>query len=106
MLTANQLRQAARQVRRDITHIETDVLLTYLLEMFVERGLTNDLAFKGGTMLRKMVFGRKDASRPTSTSLSDRSEISMMLSYIYSSPLTKNIVALGFGRSAKALSPK
>jgi len=57
MLTANQLRQAASQARRDIAHIETDVLLTYLLEMFVERGLTNDLAFKAGTMLRKMVFG-------------------------------------------------
>ena len=42
-----------------MTHIETDALLTFLLEMFVEYGLMNDLAFKGGTMLRKMVFGQQ-----------------------------------------------
>ena len=31
--------------------------LTYLLQLFHEKGLTAHLAFKGGTMLRKMVFG-------------------------------------------------
>jgi predicted nucleotidyltransferase component of viral defense system len=31
--------------------------LTYLLQLFTEKGLMEHLAFKGGTMLRKMVFG-------------------------------------------------
>ena len=57
MLSLSQLRQAAGQAKRDIHHIEIDVLLTFLLQMFSENGLMNDLAFKGGTMLRKMVFG-------------------------------------------------
>lgn len=58
MLTANQLRQsAARSGARDIANVEIDVILTYLLQLFHEKGLTEHLAFKGGTMLRKMVFG-------------------------------------------------
>jgi predicted nucleotidyltransferase component of viral defense system len=58
MLTAQQLRQvAARSGARDITKVEIDVILTILLQLFHERGLTEHLAFKGGTMLRKMVFG-------------------------------------------------
>src|ERR1700741_4988455 len=58
MLTINQLRQvAARSGARDIANVEIDVLLTYLLQLFHERGLFEHLAFKGGTMLRKMVFG-------------------------------------------------
>jgi hypothetical protein len=58
MLTAQQLRQvAARSGARDITKVEIDVILTFLLQLFHETGLTEHLAFKGGTMLRKMVFG-------------------------------------------------
>lgn len=58
MLTAQQLRQvAARSGARDIGNVEIDVLLTHLLQLFHEKGLTDHLAFKGGTMLRKMVFG-------------------------------------------------
>jgi predicted nucleotidyltransferase component of viral defense system len=58
MLTANQLRQVAgRTGARDIGNVEIDVILTYLLQLFVEKDITAHLAFKGGTMLRKMVFG-------------------------------------------------
>ncbi|RUP07821.1 nucleotidyl transferase AbiEii/AbiGii toxin family protein [Hyphomicrobium sp.] len=58
MLTVNQLRGVARQAgARDIGIVEIDVILTHLLQMFVERGLATHVAFKGGTMLRKMVFG-------------------------------------------------
>jgi predicted nucleotidyltransferase component of viral defense system len=60
MLTTNQLRRiAARTAARDIGNVEIDVVLTYLLQLFYEKGLTAILAFKGGTMLRKMVFGAR-----------------------------------------------
>jgi predicted nucleotidyltransferase component of viral defense system len=60
MLTTAQLRQAAsRSGARDIGVIEIDVMLTHLLQLFQERGLTEHLAFKGGTFLRKMIFGRR-----------------------------------------------
>jgi predicted nucleotidyltransferase component of viral defense system len=79
MLTANQLRQvAARSGARDIANVEIDVILTYLLQLFHERGLMEHLAFKGGTMLRKMVFGPRgrlstdlDFTRRTTISLDD-----------------------------------
>lgn len=58
MLTAQQLRQvAARSGARDIGNVEIDVILTHLLQLLHEKGLMEHLAFKGGTMLRKMVFG-------------------------------------------------
>jgi predicted nucleotidyltransferase component of viral defense system len=58
MLTANQLRQvASRSGARDIGNVEIDVILTYLLQLLAEKGITGHVAFKGGTMLRKMVFG-------------------------------------------------
>jgi hypothetical protein len=45
MLTANQLRQsAARSGARDIGNVEIDVILTYLLQLFHEKGLTEHLA--------------------------------------------------------------
>jgi predicted nucleotidyltransferase component of viral defense system len=60
MLTTNQLRQiAARTAARDIGNVEIDVALTYLLQLLYEKGLTAILAFKGGTMLRKIVFGAR-----------------------------------------------
>ena len=58
MLTVSQLRQtAARSGARDIGNVEIDVILTHLLQLFHETGLTKHLAFKGGSMLRKIVFG-------------------------------------------------
>ncbi len=58
MLNTSQLRQvAARSGARDIGAVEIDVILTLLLQLFSEKGVMAHLAFKGGTMLRKMVFG-------------------------------------------------
>lgn len=60
MLTTSQLRQAAALSGvRDIAAIEVDVVLTHLLQLFHDKGLTDHLAFKGGTYLRKMIFGPK-----------------------------------------------
>ncbi len=58
MLTTAQLRQIAGQTRRDITNIEIEVILTFLLQLFHDRRFSEHLAFKGGTMLRKMIFGQ------------------------------------------------
>lgn len=58
MLSVNDLRKvAARSGARDISNVEIDVILTYLLQLFTEKGITGHVAFKGRTMLRKMVFG-------------------------------------------------
>lgn len=40
-----------------IDYVEIDVLLTHLLQRMSEEGVLDHLIFKGGTMLRKMVFG-------------------------------------------------
>ncbi|MBI4700540.1 MAG: nucleotidyl transferase AbiEii/AbiGii toxin family protein [Deltaproteobacteria bacterium] len=42
---------------RDKLVAERDVVLTYALKALVDTRLANDLAFKGGTCLRKVVFG-------------------------------------------------
>jgi hypothetical protein len=58
MLSANDLRKvAARSGARDIGNVEIDVILTHLLQLFCDIGITEHVAFKGGTMLRKIVFG-------------------------------------------------
>lgn len=58
MLAVGELRHvAARSGARDIGKAEIDVILTHLLQLFVEKGIAEHVAFKGGTMLRKMVFG-------------------------------------------------
>jgi predicted nucleotidyltransferase component of viral defense system len=58
MLALNDLRKvAARSGARDIANVEIDVILTHLLQLFTEAGIADHVAFKGGTMLRKMVFG-------------------------------------------------
>lgn len=58
MLTTTELRNVAkRSGARDIGNVEIDIILTHILQLFHERGLLEHLAFKGGTMLRKMVFG-------------------------------------------------
>jgi len=60
MITTSELRRiAARSGARSIRNVEIDIILTYLLQLFYERGLLEHLAFKGGTMLRKMVFGAR-----------------------------------------------
>lgn len=40
-----------------LDYIEIDVILTHLLQRMSEEGVMDHLIFKGGTMLRKMVFG-------------------------------------------------
>ena len=58
MITTSELRRiATRSGARQIRNVEIDIILTLLLQLFHERGLLDHLAFKGGTMLRKMVFG-------------------------------------------------
>lgn len=58
MISANEIRRiAAKSGARNVKNVETDILLTFLLQLFHERGVLQHLAFKGGTMLRKMVFG-------------------------------------------------
>lgn len=58
MLTAQQLQLVSRQSgARNIENVEIDIILTHLLQLMHERGLADHLAFKGGTMLRKMIFG-------------------------------------------------
>jgi predicted nucleotidyltransferase component of viral defense system len=58
MLTTDQIRKVAAQSgARDIEKVETDIILTHLLQLFHEKGITEHVAFKGGTMLRKMIFG-------------------------------------------------
>jgi predicted nucleotidyltransferase component of viral defense system len=58
MLAVNELRKvASRAGARDIGNVEIDVILTHLLQLFTESGISGHVAFKGGTMLRKMVFG-------------------------------------------------
>jgi predicted nucleotidyltransferase component of viral defense system len=55
MLRANQLRQVAgRSGARDIGNVEIDVILTYLFQLFAEKGIMDHVGFKGGTMLREM----------------------------------------------------
>jgi predicted nucleotidyltransferase component of viral defense system len=58
VITTSEMRRiATRSGARSIRNVEIDIILTYLLQLFHERGLLEHLAFKGGTMLRKMVFG-------------------------------------------------
>lgn len=42
---------------RDKLVAELDVVLTYALAALVDDGVMTELAFKGGTCLRKLVFG-------------------------------------------------
>ena len=42
---------------RDKLVAERDVVLTYALRVLFDAGLMNHLAFKGGTCLRKLIFG-------------------------------------------------
>ena len=58
MLTQAQVqRYTVESGLRDINIAQTEVVLTYLLQLFSERGLLDKMAFKGGTCLRKMILG-------------------------------------------------
>ncbi len=60
MLTRAQVqRYAADSGLRDMMIAEKEVVLTFLLQLFTERGILDRLAFKGGTCLRKMHFGNQ-----------------------------------------------
>ncbi len=76
MLNVNDMRKAAaRSGARDIGNVEIDIILTHLLQLFVERGIAEHVAFKGGTMLRKMLFGPR-GRLSTDLDFTRRSEIS------------------------------
>ena len=69
MLTANQLRQVAgRSGARDIGNVEIDVILTYLLQLFSEKGIMDHVGFKGGTMCEKWSLVRAAGFQPISIS--------------------------------------
>lgn len=58
MLTRPQVqRYASQSGLRDLAIAETEIVLTYLLELLGERGFLDKLAFKGGTCLRKLFIG-------------------------------------------------
>jgi len=43
----------------DRGHAEKEVVLTYLLQLLVERGFIERIVFKGGTCIRKMLLGNR-----------------------------------------------
>lgn len=58
MLTQPEVQRYAHQSGlRDIMIAEKEIILTYILQLFSERGILTNLAFKGGTCLRKMHLG-------------------------------------------------
>jgi predicted nucleotidyltransferase component of viral defense system len=85
MLTIEQIRRIAQQSgARDINKVETDIILTFLLQLFQEKGITGHIAFKGGTMLRKMIFGPRgrystDLDFTRRTDISDEGIMELML---------------------------
>lgn len=85
MLTIEEIRKVARQSgARDISKVETDITLTFLLQLFHERKVTDHVAFKGGTMLRKMIFGPRgrystDLDFTRRTDITDEGIMELML---------------------------
>lgn len=58
MLTQPQVQRYAHQSGlRDIMIAEKEIILTYILQLFAEKGILDKLAFKGGTCLRKLHLG-------------------------------------------------
>ena len=58
MLTQPQVqRYSAQSGLRDIMIAEKEITLTYVLQLFSDKGILGELAFKGGTCLRKMHLG-------------------------------------------------
>jgi predicted nucleotidyltransferase component of viral defense system len=76
--------------QRTVQNTQTDVLLTYLLQLFEERGVANQMVFKGGTMLRKMVFGPAGRLSTdldfTAAPTADRDELSLKLRESFEEP--------------------
>lgn len=85
MLTIEQIRKVAQQSgARDISKVETDIILTFLLQLFHEKKVTDHIAFKGGTMLRKMIFGPRgrystDLDFTRRTEITDEGIMELML---------------------------
>src|SRR5579872_6495815 len=85
VLTIEQIRRIAQQSgARDISKVETDIILTFLLQLFHEKGITAHVAFKGGTMLRKMIFGPRgrystDLDFTRRTEITDEDIMELML---------------------------
>jgi predicted nucleotidyltransferase component of viral defense system len=85
VLTIEQIRKVAQQSgARDIGKVETDIILTFLLQLFHEKTVTDHVAFKGGTMLRKMIFGPRgrystDLDFTRCTDISDEGIMELML---------------------------
>lgn len=52
----------------DLDIAEREVVPTYVLRLMLEAGLLQHLAFKGGTAIRKLYLGTRDASVLTWTS--------------------------------------
>lgn len=50
--------KAVNQLQQQANNVRIDILLTLMLERLHETGLMDKLVFKGGTMLRKMLFGK------------------------------------------------
>lgn len=58
MITQPNVRRYAHQSGlRDMMIAEKEIILTYAIQLFAERGILDKLAFKGGTCLRKIHLG-------------------------------------------------
>jgi hypothetical protein len=59
MLTTEKIRKIAQlSGARDIEKVETDIILTFLLQLFHEKGITEHVAFKGGTNVTALATAR------------------------------------------------
>ncbi len=60
MLTQIQVRRFAYESGiKDLQVVEKEIVLTYLLQLLSEKGFLKEVAFKGGTCIRKTWFGAK-----------------------------------------------
>jgi len=60
MLTQIQVRRFAHESGiKDLQVAEKEIVLTYLLQLLAEKGFLKEVAFKGGTCIRKTWFGAK-----------------------------------------------
>lgn len=60
MLTEIQVRRFAHESGiKDLQVVEKEIVLTYLLQLLAEKGFLKEVAFKGGTCIRKTWFGAK-----------------------------------------------
>ena len=60
MLTLPQVQRFAHESGiRDLQVVEKEIVITYLLQLLAEKGFLKEVAFKGGTCIRKTWFGAK-----------------------------------------------